>query len=96
MGRHRILDKKIMLKIAKKLGKEDISAINGMVSKKAAKLGISAEAALILLAKEHNIGTATYQRNLDVTKQAEVRDALPAIFTPERNKNHKGVTGLPR
>jgi len=82
MGRPRILDQKIMSKIAKKIGKKDITAVNGMVSKKAAKLGISAEAALILLAKEYGIGTSTYQRKLDVTKQAEVRDALPNMFAP--------------
>jgi len=88
MARLRILDQKIMLKIAKKLGKKNIVAINGIVSNKASKLGISAEAALILLAKEHGIGTSTYQRNLDVTKQAEVRDALPSIFAPVRATNH--------
>ena len=86
----RILDPKIMVKIAKKIGKKEITAINKMVSKKAAKLGISAEAALILLAKEHGIGTSTYQRSLDVTKQAEVRDALPLIFAPARTVSHAG------
>lgn len=90
MARPRILDQKIMLKIAKKLGKKNIIVVNGMVSKKASRLGISAEAALILLAKEHGIGTSTYQRNLDVTKQAEVRDALPSIFAPARAANHTG------
>jgi hypothetical protein len=80
MGRPRILDQKIMSKIAKKLGRKDITVVNGIVSKKAAKLGVSSEAALIILAKEYGIGTSTYQRNLDATKQAEVRDALPTIF----------------
>jgi len=88
MARPRILDQKIMSKIAKKLGKKDIIVVNCIVSKKASKLGISAEAALIILAKEHGIGTSTYQRNLDVTKQAEVRDALPSIFAPARAINH--------
>ncbi len=82
MGRPRILDAKIMSKIAKKIGKKDITAVNNMVSKKAGKLGILAEAALIILAKEYGIGTSTYQRSLDATKQAEVRDALPTIFAP--------------
>lgn len=92
MARPRILDPKIMSKIAKKLGKKDIITVNGMVSKKAFKLGISAEAALILLAKEYGIGTSAYQRSLDVTKQAEVRDVLPAIFTPARTINHTNET----
>ena len=92
MGRPRILDQKIMSKIAKKIGKKDITAVNGMVSKKAAKFGISAEAALILLAKEYGIGTSTYQRKLDVTKQAEVRDALPSVFAPTHAANNNGKT----
>lgn len=82
MARPRILDPKIMSKLAKKLGKKDITTVNGMVSRKASQLGISAEAALILLAKEYGIGTATYQRSLDVSKQAEVRDTLPTLFAP--------------
>lgn len=80
MARPRILDSKIMSKVAKKLGKKNITAINVMVSQKASQLGISAEAALIILAKENGVGTSTYQRSLDATKQAEVRDALPALF----------------
>lgn len=92
MARPRILDQKIMSKIAKKLGKNDFTFVNGMVSKKAWKHGISAEAALILLAKEHGIGTSTYQRNLDVTKQAEVRDALPAIFASAKSISHSTRT----
>jgi len=92
MPRPRILDTKIMSKVAKKLRKKDITAVNKMVSSKASRLGISAEAALILLAKEHGIGTSTYQRNLDVTKQAEVRDALPAILVSGRNANHTSGT----
>lgn len=80
MGRRRVLDPKIMSKLAKKLRKAKLTAINVMVSQKAAKLGISAEAALILLAKQNGIGTSSYQRKLDPAKQAEVRDALPVIF----------------
>ncbi len=90
MPRPRILDQKIMSKVANKIGKGDITAINSMVSKKAAKLGISAEAALIILAKEYDVGTSTYQRSLDATKQAEVREALPSIFAPARTASHAG------
>jgi uncharacterized protein (TIGR02391 family) len=75
-----------MSKIAKKIGKKGIVSVNTMVSRKADKLGISAEAALIVLAKEHGIGTSTYQRKLDSTKQAEVRDTLPAIFANSSKK----------
>jgi hypothetical protein len=99
MARPRILDRRIMSKLADKLGKRNPAAINVMVSKKAAKLGISAEAALIVLAKEHGIGTSTYQRGLDLAKQAEVRDALPAIFapgTPRAKSKPNKATGVPR
>ena len=89
MGRPRILDTKIMSKIAKKTGKRDIIAVNRMVSGKAAKLGISAEAALILIAKEHGIGTSTYQRSLEVSKQDQVRDALPIMFATRQTTTTK-------
>jgi hypothetical protein len=79
MGRPRILDTKVVSKIAKKIGKKS-PAVGNMVSKLGTKLRISSEAALIILAKKHGIGTATYQRSLDSTKQAEVRDSLPGIF----------------
>jgi hypothetical protein len=79
MTRHRILDLNIMEKIAKKTG-GDVSSIRNSVNKKAKKFQISSEAALVILAKEQGIGTSTYQRNLDVIKQFEIRDTLPIIF----------------
>ena len=78
MGR-RFLDPTLMSKLAKHFGNKREN-VNVMVSKKANKLGISAEAALIVLAKENGIGTSTYQRSLDPSKQAEVRDAVPGII----------------
>jgi hypothetical protein len=87
MGRRPILDSKLVSKLVKKYGKRDIQQIRVMVSKKAAKHGISAEAALILLAKEKGIGTATFQRKLDLAKQTEVRDALPLYFAPAPRGN---------
>ena len=44
MSRPNVLDQKIMSKIAKKIGKKDIRSVNVMVSRKASKLGVSAEA----------------------------------------------------
>lgn len=79
----RILDEKLMRKLADKLGKKDLKAINVAVSKRAAKLGTSPEAALVILAKENGIGVAHYQRKLDAVKQTEIRQALPAIFVTE-------------
>ena len=48
MGRPRILDEKIMIKLAKKLGKGDLQAVNDIVSARASKKGISSEAAASL------------------------------------------------
>jgi uncharacterized protein (TIGR02391 family) len=79
VARH-LLDDKLVGKLAKRLGKPDTRAINVMVSKLAHRLGISSQAALIVLAKQNGIGTAVYQRNLDAAMQAQVRDALPSIF----------------
>jgi uncharacterized protein (TIGR02391 family) len=80
MGRN-VLNPMLLSKLAKLFGNK-IENVRVMVSKKANKRGISAEAALILLAKENEIGTGTYQRSLDASKQAEVRDALPGIIFP--------------
>jgi len=89
MGRPRILDEKIMSKIAVKIGKKGITPVNVMVSKRASKLGISAEAALILIAKDYGIGTSTYQRSLGDAKRGEVRDALPTIFATSDHAGQK-------
>lgn len=81
----RILDAALVAKLAKKLGKPEKS-VGVTVSKTAHKLGVSSEAALILLAKQNGIGTAVYQRKLEPAKQAEVRDALPTMFAPGNRK----------
>jgi uncharacterized protein (TIGR02391 family) len=85
------LDKNLLDKIASKLGRKQ-TAINVKVSKKAAKLGISSEAALIVLAKELGIGSAIYQRKLDSAKQAEVRDSLPTVFAEVKTTKRKMPT----
>jgi uncharacterized protein (TIGR02391 family) len=79
MGARR-LDPKLMEKIAKKLGKSRLVDVNVLVSKKVARLGVSSEAALVILARENGIGSSAFQRKLDASKQAEVRGALPVIF----------------
>src|SRR5438874_1896376 len=89
MPRPRILDQKLMEKIARRIGKKNITSINSMVSKRAAKLGVSSETALVILARQHGIGTSTYQRRLDPAKQAEIRDSLPALLAPSRSSNGK-------
>lgn len=71
----RRLDAKLMKKIANKHGKSDITWVNKLVSRKASRLGISSEAALVLLAKENDIGASVYQRKLDPSHQAEIRSS---------------------
>lgn len=88
----RILDSALVAKLAKKLGRSEQS-IGVTVSKMAHKLGISSEAALILLAKQHGIGTAVFQRKLDPAKQAEVRDALPSVFAQSSPKSSAPAKG---
>ena len=56
MGRFDSSNPTLMSKLAKHFGNKREN-VNVMVSKKANKLGISAEAALIVLAKENGIGT---------------------------------------
>jgi uncharacterized protein (TIGR02391 family) len=85
------LDTKLLDKIAAKLGKKKRAQVNVMVSKRASRLGISSEAALILIAKENNIGTAWYQRCLDPVKQTEIRDNLLSIL-PHSAKQAKTKT----
>jgi len=85
------LDKKLLNKIAHKLSKE-LNAIHVKVSQKAASLGISSEAALVLIAKELGIGTAHYQRNLEPSKQTEIRESLPTIFVPKNIKRQNTAT----
>ena len=91
MGRPRILDEKIMAKLAKKLGKRDLHAVNNMVSARASKKGISSESALVLLAKEHGIGVSTYQRKLDPTKQAEIRDGLVGFIGATTSRDSRAA-----
>jgi hypothetical protein len=81
MGRPSFLDQNLITKIAAKGGKE-IKAVRGMISSRAAKLGISSEAALILLARENGIGTSTFLRKLDPAKKAEVSNALSRTGPP--------------
>lgn len=96
MPRPRVLDAKLLDKIAKKLSKKKRERINVMVSKMAHKFGVSSEAALVILAKQLNIGTANYQKKLEPNKQAEIRDLLPIIFTeriktkiPQKSSSYK-------
>jgi Protein of unknown function (Hypoth_ymh) len=91
MARPRILDRKLMEKVAKKAGKKDITSVNGMVSRMANQQGISPEAALVVLAKKYGIGAATYQSRLNADKQSQIRGVLPTLFTPRSRDNFKNA-----
>jgi len=71
----KILDPKLLAKIAAVRNKSE-KYIGEIVSKLAHKRGVSSEASLVYLAKQSGIGTSVYQRKLDSSKQAEVRDLL--------------------
>jgi hypothetical protein len=72
------LDPKLVEKLAAKLGRKK-PHIQSTVSKLAAKHAISAEAALVLLAKQAGIGTAHYLKRLPINAQQEVRTTLPVL-----------------
>ena len=74
MGR-RILDPKIVTKLCKAKGLEP-NAVRVKVSQLASKKRVTSEVALVLLAHQHGIGTAVFQRGLDPGMQAAIRDAL--------------------
>jgi uncharacterized protein (TIGR02391 family) len=78
-----ILDPKLLAKIAAAARKTE-KYIRERVSKLAHRHGVSSEAALVYLAKQSGIGTAVYQRKLDPSKQAEVRELL-AHSAPDRS-----------
>lgn len=79
MGR-RILDPKIVTKLCKATGLEP-NAVRVKVSQLASKKRVASEVALVLLAHQHGIGTAVFQRNLDPGMQTAIRDALDTSVT---------------
>ncbi len=81
-----------MTKLAKKLGKSSTAGVNKLVYNRASRQGISSEAALIQLARQHGIGTAKYQGKLDPTKQAEARTHLPIMLG---SGTHRGTATKP-
>lgn len=74
MGR-RVLDPKIVAKLCKATGL-GTHAVRVKVSQLASKKRVTSEVALVLLAHQHDIGTAVFQRSLDAGMQAAIRDAL--------------------
>lgn len=84
-GRPRILDYKILGKLATKLGK-NIDGVRKNIDAMARRKRISSEAALVLSAEKYHIGTATYQRKLDPRIQDQISNARltvsPSPATP--------------
>jgi hypothetical protein len=77
-----ILDPKLLAKVAAARRKPE-KYIRETVSKFAHRHSVSSEAAIVTMAKKSGIGTAVYQRKLEPSKQAEVRDLLTRS-APER------------
>jgi uncharacterized protein (TIGR02391 family) len=98
MARPSFLDQSLLSKIAAKLGKSsiDVQPIRQMVARRASKLGISSEGALILLAKENGIGASNYLRKLDSSKQSEVRQAISAAYQAPATMGQSQVGSLPK
>jgi uncharacterized protein (TIGR02391 family) len=78
-----VLDKKLI----EKLKKQGLKSVNVRVSQKASNLGISPEAALILIAKSYGLGTASFQKKLIPEKQREIRENLPSLLEPTPKKS---------
>jgi uncharacterized protein (TIGR02391 family) len=97
MGRV-ILDPKLISKIAARRKKPE-KYIKESVSKFARKHGVPAEVALVVLAKQNNLGTAFFQRNLHAAMQAQIRDFHVSITSPvsrlsERPSSKKKLGGV--
>jgi uncharacterized protein (TIGR02391 family) len=91
----RILDEKLVGKLAKKRD-VDASSIGSLVSKAAAKHGISSQAALVVLAKEHGIGTASFQKRLDSVTNTHIRDVLSSGLSRPAMKANATTQRTPR
>jgi hypothetical protein len=77
MGRPRILDETLLKKIAQKMGgRADVKSVTKLVVAKASRLRVSSPVALVLVAKDKGIGTATYQSKLTEAAKVELRSAL--------------------
>src|SRR5438445_2019553 len=83
------LDPALLDKLVKKTGKS-LQYVREQISKRAARQGISSEAAMVLWAKEFGIGTGTFQRRLAPHLQNEVRAGLPDLFTGPAPSSNKG------
>jgi len=73
------LDQALLQKISDRTGKTP-KYIREQVSKRASRLSIASEAALILWARGLGFGTATAFRKLEPHLQEQVRSALPTAF----------------
>lgn len=68
--------KRLDPKLIEKIEKNGIKNVNVRISQRATQLGISSEAALILIAKQCGIGTNVYQKKLTPSQQSEVRENI--------------------
>jgi hypothetical protein len=87
------LDVALLHKIVQKTGKPE-KYVREQISKRASRLGVSSEAALILWAKQLKLGTAVALRKLPSHAQQQVRDALPTLFAIGQLRPRAGTTAV--
>lgn len=98
MGRPRMLDKGILLKIAQKRGYAgDIVRVTKLISSTASRKKVSCRVALVLIADEMEIGTSNYQRKFSESERYELhhvfhdktQSALPTKQTKRATQRKK-------
>lgn len=96
MGRPRILDEKLLNKIVqKKNDGSTVLSVTKTVSSRARRSHVSSPVALILTARDHSIGTSTFENTLTDAQKAELRgvitSALPVSFasSPKRQTSEQ-------
>jgi hypothetical protein len=85
MGRPLILDRKLVKRIADKVGKPELLVVKS-VSALASRKNISSEVALIIVARKYKLGVSSALRKLDPHKQAQLSSEL--------NKNSNMVSPI--
>jgi|CXWK01.1.fsa_nt_gi hypothetical protein len=84
MARPRILDEKLLKKIVKKKNNgSNVLSVTKLVSSRARRSHVSSPVALILTARDHQIGTSTYENTLTDAQKAELR----SIITSQSSQN---------
>lgn len=98
MGRPRILDEKLLEKIVlKKNDGSDLLSVTKLVSGRARRSHVSSPVALILTARDYNIGTSVYEGKLTDSQKAELRGAsLTAVPVQNGSNGNRRAASEPK